>query len=122
MRSVEVVAVLLPVVKAAAKDGKHPVLRKKQKRVGSRPRLWLRCTSQGFSPSFLVVRFLGVVLWFFCGFPCVLCAVCCERCGVVSRSNKTTLLLFISGLEVYKLIALFDSDLIRKSQFSRHCA
>ena len=84
------VAVLLPVVKAAAKDGKHPVLRK-QKRVGSRPRLWLRCASQGFP---LVVLFLGVILWS-CGLPCVLCAVC----GAVSLLVQTKLL-YILGLEV----------------------
>ena len=74
---------------------KTPVLRK-QKGVESRPRLWLHCTSQGFSPSllsFFYVRSCGLV---------VFCRLCAVRCGVVARSNKTTL--FILGLEVYNCV------------------
>ena len=57
---------------------KTSVLRK-QKRVGSRPRLWLRCTKQGFSCCCCPFLMCGlVVLWSSVCF--VLCAVRC-RCS-----------------------------------------
>ena len=78
-------------------EGWETPVPRKQKRVGSRPRLWLRCTSQRFSPCCPFFMCGLVVLWSSVG--CGLCAVCCARCGVVARANKTTL--FILGLEVY---------------------
>ena len=64
---------------------------------------WVKATSLAtlYYPEFFLVLFLGVVLWS-CGLPCVLCAVCCVRCGVVACSNETAL--FILGLEVYNCV------------------
>ena len=78
------VAVLLPVVKAAAKDGKHPFY--ESRRGLNQGHVFGHVVPARDFP--LVVLFLCEVLWS-CG---LLLAVCCVLCGAVSLLVQTKLL------------------------------
>ena len=66
---------------------------------------WIKATSLATLYRAEILPLLSFFDVWSCGLVvfCVLCAVCCVRCGVVARSNKTTLCILL-GIEVYNYV------------------